>query len=202
MCSCAGSEPVLRPVVGILLAAGRGRRFDPSGHRNKLLQLLPQGTGVAEQSAITLASAVDKVWAVVPPDSDGLAATLRQAHISTVPCSQCDLGMAESLKAGVLAAQAGAPVQGWVVALADMPFVQPETVRLLVQALRLGARVAVPVFEGRRGNPVAFSYQCLPDLLALQGDTGARSLLGASDVQRITVNDPGILRDIDQPSDL
>ncbi|HEV7816123.1 MAG TPA: nucleotidyltransferase family protein, partial [Janthinobacterium sp.] len=37
--------------VGILLAAGRGRRFDPSGLQNKLLQPLAQGEPVVAASA-------------------------------------------------------------------------------------------------------------------------------------------------------
>jgi molybdenum cofactor cytidylyltransferase len=58
------------------------------------------------------------------------------------------------------------------------------------------------VFEGRRGNPVAFGARHLPALLALEGEHGARSLLRSSPVVEVTVDDPGILRDIDTPGDL
>jgi molybdenum cofactor cytidylyltransferase len=204
--------------MGILLAAGRGRRFDPTGRRNKLLQLLPDHTPVAVQSLRTLRQAVDSTIAVVAPGSDELQALLRLEGVPVVVCESADHGMAESLKAALQAslmsvglpggsgaaasASARQAVAGWVVALADMPFVQPATPRALAKALRGGARVAVPAFNGRRGNPVAFSRSCLPDLMALGGDTGARGLLGAPDVLRIAVSDPGVLRDIDTPGDL
>jgi molybdenum cofactor cytidylyltransferase len=58
------------------------------------------------------------------------------------------------------------------------------------------------VFEGRRGNPVAFGALHLPALLALTGEHGARSLLKSSSVVEVAVSDPGILRDIDTPNDL
>jgi molybdenum cofactor cytidylyltransferase len=50
--------------TGILLAAGYGSRFDPSGLHNKLLATLPDGTPVAFQSARRLLSAVSRVVAV------------------------------------------------------------------------------------------------------------------------------------------
>lgn len=53
--------------VGILLAAGRGRRFDPSGERNKLLQALPGGEPVVVASAHALLAVLPRVIAVVPP---------------------------------------------------------------------------------------------------------------------------------------
>ncbi len=34
-------------LVGLLLAGGRGERFDPNGKRNKLLASLPDGRPVA-----------------------------------------------------------------------------------------------------------------------------------------------------------
>ncbi len=91
---------------------------------------------------------------------------------------------------------------GWVIALADMPFVQAESIAAIVQALNNGAGIAVPTYQGRRGNPVGFSRQYLPQLLALTGDQGARSLFKIFPVTEVAVNDAGILRDIDVPDDL
>lgn len=223
-------------VVGVLLAAGRGRRFDPEGKRNKLMQLLPDQTPVVLQSLRTLRQAVDAVVAVVAPGAEQVHALLHNEGVQVVVCETADDGMAESLKAGLQASlnlrgvaggnvpqpavvrtsvpasmqhaitqpvQASTPgLCGWLVALADMPFIHVETLLVLAHALREGARVAVPMHNGKRGNPVVFSQACLPELMALTGDAGARSLLGAADVVRINVNDPGILRDIDTPQDL
>jgi molybdenum cofactor cytidylyltransferase len=72
----------------------------------------------------------------------------------------------------------------------------------LLQALAAGADMVAPFYEGKRGNPVGFSAACLPELLALQGDQGARALLAQSGLQKLPVSDSGILRDIDTPADL
>jgi molybdenum cofactor cytidylyltransferase len=186
--------------VGILLAAGRGKRFDPSGARNKLLETLPGGDLVAVASARKLLSILPTVIAVVPPKDGGVAAALRALGCQVTICADADSGMAASL---VHAIRASLPnPDGWLVALADMPFVQPQTVQALADALAAGAGIAVPVTKGLRGNPVAFSAAHQEALLALQGDQGARSLLKSCPVTEVEVNDPGIFRDIDQPADL
>jgi molybdenum cofactor cytidylyltransferase len=186
--------------VGILLAAGRGKRFDPSGTRNKLLAQLPGGDPVAVASARKLLSVLSKVIAVVRPEDGGVAAALRALGCEVTTCLDADSGMAASL---VHAVRASLPnPDGWLVALADMPFVQPQTVQALADALAGGADIAVPVTAGRRGNPVAFSAVHLSALLALQGDQGARNLLKSRPVLDVEVNDPGIFLDIDKPADL
>jgi len=86
--------------------------------------------------------------------------------------------------------------------LGDMPRVAPSTIDALRAAIEAGAGIAAPVYDGRRGNPVAFGAAYLPRLLALQGDQGARALLSTEPVTQIVVTDPGILHDIDTPSDL
>jgi molybdenum cofactor cytidylyltransferase len=58
------------------------------------------------------------------------------------------------------------------------------------------------VHDGQRGNPVAFGRGHLHALLALAGDQGARSILKNNPVNELMVDDPGILQDIDTPSDI
>jgi molybdenum cofactor cytidylyltransferase len=185
--------------TGILLAAGRGRRFDPSGARNKLLQRLPGGDIVVAASARRLLACVARVVAVVPPEDGGVAESLRALGCEVTVCSQADTGMGASL---VQAIRHSLPADGWLVALGDMPFVQDATLAQLRDALVAGAGIAVPVSGGRRGNPVAFGARHLGALLALGGDQGARRLLLDHPVLEIEVDDPGILRDIDSAADL
>jgi molybdenum cofactor cytidylyltransferase len=186
--------------VGILLAAGRGRRFDPLGVRNKLLQPLASGDAVVAASARILLSVLPRVIAAVPPQDGGVAAALRAAGCEVTLCTDADSGMAASL---VQAISHSLPqADAWLVALGDMPYVAPSTLRALLAALAGGAGIAAPVFEGRRGNPVAFGAVHLPALLALRGEHGARALLKSAPVMEVAVDDPGILRDIDTPDDL
>ncbi len=194
-------------VAGILLAAGRGSRFDPAGMRNKLLQVMPGSAGepVAAASARALLAAVPRVIAVVRPEDAATAGLLRGLGCEVIACADAGSGMAASLVCGVRHAQ---DAQGWLIALADMPYVQSATMAALVAAVGQGAAkqaagdIAAPVHAGRRGNPVAFGRTHLPALLALQGDQGARSILKNNPVNELAVDDPGILQDIDTPSDI
>ena len=186
-------------IVGILLAAGQGARFDASGTHNKLLQPLASGDAVVEASAKNLLAALPTVLAVVRPGAPAVAAQLQALGCQVQACASAEQGMGASL---VHALSATPDAAGWVVALGDMPYVLPATIVALVAAINHGAAIAVPVCEGRRGNPVAFSRDHLPHLLQLQGDEGARSLLKSWPVTAVDVHDPGIWRDIDRPSDL
>jgi len=93
----------------------------------------------------------------------------------------------------------------WLVALADMPFLDRETVARISARLRLGTdRIVAPSYRGRRGHPVGFRRDLLPDLLSLDGDRGARALLAdhASEVSILECDDEGVLLDVDTGDDL
>lgn len=185
--------------TGILLAAGRGRRYDPLGQRNKLMQPLAAGEPVALAAAKRLLTVLPQVVAVVRPDSGLLEQRLREAGCRVTVCDAADEGMAASLVHGLRTA---IQAPGWVIALGDMPWVDPATIAALVDAVDAGAQIAVPTHGGRRGNPVAFSRGYLPELLALRGDTGARGLLARWPVTEVPVSDTGIFRDVDTQDDL
>ncbi|MBU9576952.1 nucleotidyltransferase family protein [Ralstonia mannitolilytica] len=197
-----------RPVVGVLLAAGRGSRFDPAGAANKLLAPLRDGvtagTPVALQAARHLKQALDDVVAVVPAAAthgaqvERLAALLAEAGCEVLRCADAARGMGASLAAGVAARpHAG----GWVIALADMPWIVPATIAQLAGALDAGHCVA-PFYEGQRGHPIGFGADFFAGLTSLDGDEGARRLITPGTLIRIDTDDAGILRDVDTPGDL
>jgi molybdenum cofactor cytidylyltransferase len=190
-------------LTGILLAAGRGKRFDPSGVQNKLLQTLADGAragdAVVAASAKNMLAALPRVLAIVRPGDSKVAALLGALGCEVRVCADADLGMGESLTTAIEHTKGA---EGWVVALGDMPHVLPQTIRALAATVTGGAHIAAPVFEGRRGNPVAFSSFHLPLLLALSGDQGARDILKSHVVSEVQVDDAGVVRDIDTPGDL
>ena len=195
------ADAQVRPaVIGLLLAAGLGTRFDPTGRQSKLLATLPDGLPVVAHAARALQQAVDAVVATVAPGSNpALEHTLQSLGITLVECTDARLGMGHSVACGIRATQ---PSTGWLIALGDMPFVLPATCRRLAGALRDGHDIVVPVHDAQRGNPVAFSTKWRQTLEQLSGDRGARALLQRQDAYRLAVSDPGILRDIDHPGDL
>lgn len=182
-------------MVGIVLAAGRSRRFGS----DKLLHALPDGTPMVLASLNALRAVLPHTVAVIRKDNDALAKLLAAHDVDTAIAEEADSGMGASLAAGV-AATATAP--GWLVALGDMPYIRPQTVALVADALRQGAVLAAPSFRGRRGHPVGFSGRYCERLLRLQGDRGARILLQehARELALVDANDPGVLADIDRPA--
>lgn len=185
--------------TGVLLAAGFGSRFDPDGLHNKLLARMPDGTPVARESAHRLLLVVPRVVAVVRPGSEALARLLNDAGCEVVFAPLAERGMGASLAAGV---EASADAEGWIVALADMPRIAPTTIEAVARTLDGGASLVAPFYQGQRGHPVGFGAEHRDALLALDGDTGAKSLLMSQRVTRLDVDDPGILRDVDTPEDL
>lgn len=183
--------------VGILLAAGAGRRYGG----DKLLAPLPDGTTIGEASCRAMHAALGSVVAVLRPGDAALAAALAECGARIVHCARADEGMGASLACGV---EAAADAQGWVVGLADMPWVASATIRAVADALVAGASIAAPFHRGERGHPVGFSAAHRDALSALRGDEGAKGVLAAhrTALVRIDVDDPGVLRDIDLRADL
>lgn len=185
--------------VGILLAAGYGRRFDAAGLRNKLLAKLPDGHTVAWHSGHTLATALPGAVAVVRPEQPELAAELSRAGCRILEAREAETGMGAALAAAVAYT---AEARGWVVALADMPWLPEEIVRAVALTITAPDVIAAPWHEGRRGHPVGFGAAWRDTLLKLEGDEGARALLQAQPVTRILTEHEGAFRDIDRAEDL
>lgn len=184
-------------IVGILLAAGRSSRFGS----DKLLHPLADGTPVAQCSAERLGAVVDRLIAVVPPRAERLMPLLAAAGAEPLVNGRTALGMGTSLACGVCAS---AEADGWLIALADMPFIAPATLAAVAAALRAGAPIVAPSRDGRTGHPVGFRHRFYGDLADLDGDRGARALLQRERRQLVTipVDDAGIHVDIDVPADL
>ena len=184
-------------VCGILLAAGASRRFGS----DKLLHPLAGQEPIAVAALGKLRAAVPHVIAVVRPGVPLLENRLSEAGATVVLCADADEGMGTSLATAVSVSGAA---DGWIVALADMPYIRPDTIAKIAAALAAGAPIVAPTYRGERGHPVGFSAQFRGALQALRGDEGARLLLKqyAALVRLIEVDDPGVCRDIDTPDDL
>ncbi|MBK5930725.1 nucleotidyltransferase family protein [Halochromatium salexigens] len=180
--------------VGLLLAAGEGRRFGS----DKRLHVLPDGTPMVVAAARPLRLALSRVLAVVRepgPVADRLAAE----GVDVMICPAASAGMGHSIACGVAASR---DADGWLIALGDMPWVSTRSIAAVAETLTAGASVARPVYEGVAGHPVAFSAAFGATLLGLQGDQGARGLLRQAAVTEVRCTDPGVLRDVDRPRDL
>jgi molybdenum cofactor cytidylyltransferase len=183
-------------VVGILLAAGEGSRFGG----NKLLHVLDSGDPVGTASARALIAAVPESLAVVRPDDDALSQSLCAQGLYVVVNDRAEDGIGTSIARGV---EASAGAMGWVVALADMPFIRAATIELVADRLRTGAALVAPVYRGQRGHPIGFSKSFYAELTALRGDRGGRDLLKqhADRLHLLDVDDRGVVVDLDYRGD-
>jgi molybdenum cofactor cytidylyltransferase len=209
-------------VAGVLLAAGTSSRF---GDANKLLATV-EGEPVVRRAARTLVDAgADPVVVVVGHEADRVRAAVADLPVKTVTNDAYEAGQSTSVRTGIDAIrevkggeeagegyektgagrdEAEAKVDAAVVALGDMPFVDPETVETLVAAYAAEAGAALAAaYEGARGNPVLFDARFFDRLAAVDGDVGGREILLTDDASAlVAVDDPGVRRDVDRPTDL
>jgi molybdenum cofactor cytidylyltransferase len=160
-------------IAGLLLAAGRSARFGG----DKLLAPL-RGRPVLFWSAAAIATEVDALFVVVPPDSSARLAAMEGIPFVVVEHAGRDAGMASSIRAGIAALPA--EVEAVVIALADQPLVSAVVIRQLCMRWREGGVAAVaPRYRDGRGHPVLFGRSTFGALAALTGDSGARTLLAS-----------------------
>lgn len=190
----AGSDAT---VAGILLAAGRSERFGPG---NKLLADI-EGEPVVRRAARSLLSSwVDDVAVVLGHDGTRVGDALAGLDLRAVRNEAYDAGQSTSVRRGIEAVRDHA--EAAVIALGDMPFVDPGTIDALVAAYDAGAGTALAAaHEGERGNPVLFDAVHFDDLAAIEGDAGGRSILLAEG-RLVETGDPGVRRDVDAPEDI
>lgn len=198
-------HPVRSPLIaGLLLAGGRGSRFDPSGHSDKLMAHW-KGRPLASHAAQLLRSACDPCLAILPPGKPALKALLEQEGLGTFVSEKVREGLGASLAAGVQELTRRVQPDAIVITLADMPAIHHSSLAKLVAVWReRGGRdlAAAPFFGGQRGHPVIFGSGLFSMLAGLSGDRGAGQALSSSKLLAIELDDPGVVRDVDTIEDL
>lgn len=185
-------------IAGLILAAGRAIRFG----RDKRQALMPDGRSMLETVLAAYAAEFDQVFMVTRPD-DAFGQSLANALGARVLVNEkADQGMGQSLACGARALMQRPEVSGVVVGMADMPAVQPATLKALRQALRKSQAPVVPVYKGLLGQPRGLPRASFEALRQLSGDQGARQLLDWHQAMAVPVDDPGVLLDADTPEDM
>jgi molybdenum cofactor cytidylyltransferase len=196
-------EPVAagRRIAAVVLAAGRSSRM---GGPNKLLAEIARRPLIRIVAEEALASRASPVIVVAGHQRSELEKALAGLPVRFVHNPDFAAGLGTSLKAGIAAVPPDA--DGAVVCLGDMPQVDTSLIDRLIAAFDpdRGALVIVPTFEGKRGNPVLWSRRFFPDLMAVEGDVGARHLIGryGEAVVELSVEGKAALTDIDTPEAL
>ncbi len=188
-------------VAAVVLAAGRSTRM---GDRNKLLAEVDGAPMVRRVVEAILASRARPVIVVTGHERERVEVALAHLPVTFVANPDYAAGMAGSLRAGIAAVPGDC--DGALVCLADMPRLTAPILDALIEAFHPeeGRAIVVPVHRGRRGHPVLFARAFFPEIMALEGDVGARSVLAAHPeaVVEVAVEDPAVLLDIDTPEAL
>ena len=190
-----------RRVAAVILAAGRSTRM---GGPNKLLAEIGGRPLVRIAAEEALASRARPVIVVTGHQRDKVEAALAGLDVKLVHNPDFAEGLSTSLKSGLAAVPAEA--DGAVICLGDMPQVRAELIDRLIAAFdpERGALVVVPTIDGKRGNPVVWSRRFFAELMALEGDVGARHLIGRypEAVTEVPLTDTAALIDVDTPEAL
>lgn len=188
-----------REIEAIILAAGKGERM---GTIKPLVGIDGQPALERVIETLDLAS-VDRVIVVLGYKAKEITEMVDLSNCERAINLNYERGMGTSLALGVK--MVSKTSLGFLVCHADMPYIEQQTVRKVLDVARKGARIAAPIYRGTRGFPVYLSVDCVSDLLkTLKGDSGARNYIleHVSDVELVEVNDPGAVIDVDQPQDV
>ena len=190
-----------RRIAAVILAAGRSTRM---GGPNKLTAEIGGKPLVRIAAEEALASRARPVVVVTGHEQDRVDAALKGLNVQRVHNPDFADGLSTSLKAGLSALPAD--IDGAVICLGDMPQVRASLIDRLIAAFdpERGALVIVPSIEGKRGNPVVWSRRFFSELMTLEGDVGARYLIGRypEAVSEVSLTDKAALVDVDTPEAL
>lgn len=185
-------------ICAVLLAAGMSRRM---GSVNKLLAPVQGQAMVCRVADQLLASRIDELIVVTGHQANALQEALGDRNLRYVHNPDFAHGLSRSLAAGLAAL--GPDCQAVLVCLADMPELDSVQINRLLEAYdpAVGALICVPTFAGKRGNPVLWDRLFFDEMQQIQGDVGARHLIGehAQSLVEVAMPDRGVVFDVDSP---
>ena len=200
--AAVAAPPPSHEIAVIVLAAGQSRRM---GRRNKLLEPVDGEPMVRHAVRAAVAAAGGRpVVVVTGHERAAVEESLAGFDVAFAHNPDYGAGLSTSLARGVAALPGS--VDAAIVCLADMPGVRAEHLERLRNAFDPGAGSAICVAtrRGKRGNPVLFGSRFFAEMCDVEGDVGARHLIGAYAelVREVEMPDDGVLLDIDSPGAL
>ena len=190
-------------ISAVILAAGESRRM---GKQNKLL--LPVGGEALLVKLVTsvCASDVGQVLVVIGHEAEKIRRELNEFPLNFVYNPNFSEGMTTSIKYGVKVVSH--ECDGLLICLGDMPFINTSEINKLIHAyvqnrIKEKKLIVVPVFQGKRGNPVLFSSEFRNDILDHKKESGCKGVIrnNSESVMEIQMDNDNILLDVDTQED-
>jgi molybdenum cofactor cytidylyltransferase len=187
-------------VAAVVLAAGTSSRMGS----NKLLADIDGKPLVRHAVEAALASAAQPVIVVTGNEEEKTRNALAGLNVSCVANPDFTKGLSTSLKAGIAAVPPDR--DGAMIILGDMPGISGALIDKLIAAFDPAEDrvICVATRKGKHGNPVLWARRFFSEIAAIEGDVGAKSLIGAYGelVCEVEAADDAPLIDIDTPEAL
>lgn len=188
-------------VSAVVLAAGQSARMgEPKqllrlGDETILQRTLENVRGAAvDEVVLVLGFAADQIRCQIPAQLVDRLKIILNEDFAT--------GMASSLRAGLSAV--GARADAALIVLADQPFVRSTTIDVIIHRYRSSnAKIVIPCYKGKRGNPVLLDRAIFAEAMSLTGDTGCRAIFANhhEGIVEVDVDDEGVVLDIDNQAE-
>lgn len=183
-----------------MLAAGGSRRL---GSPKQLVSY--EGTSLIKYVTVTALISEYPAIVVLGASAAKIGRELNDLAIERVVNSEWRKGIGTSIAKGVGALRKKHPdIEAVIMLLCDQPGVTPETIRRLAEKYeQTGMPVVACAYDGTSGVPALFGYEMFGELLALEGDKGAKSLIEKYEDTLVTlIHAPEAAFDVDTKEDV
>jgi molybdenum cofactor cytidylyltransferase len=189
------------PVPAIILAAGASSRL---GQPKQLVQidgdtLLARTIGVASESG------AEPVVVVLGANAERIRDLVDMERAHAVINQDWEQGIASSIHAGIESLlRLNSLTEAVLLLVCDQPRLTAGHLRALIEGHSRAHRgtIVASRYEGVAGVPAIFPASQFPGLLALRGDSGAKSLLRNPACPMVEIEFSGGEIDVDTPFDL
>ncbi len=147
------------------------------GKTNKLIAKVDDTPMVRIVAHAAVASRVDSVLVVTGHERESVESTLDGLEVTCIHNPDYANGLSTSLKAGIDALQKN--IDRAIILLGDMPLIEASMIdRMLKASDTTNGSIIIATSNGRRGNPVLWPRAFFDDLQTIEGDIGARQIIG------------------------
>ena len=188
-------------IVGVILGAGKSSRM---GSDNKLLAEINGKPMILRVVEAANGSKINKTFLVTGHQRELIQTATQAEDIQFVHNPNFSEGLSSSIKS--VSHLLNSDVDGVIVCLGDMPGITSAHINTLINTFEDNSNrhIFIPIFNGKRGNPVLWSNKYFSLLSSLKGDTGARPIFEShsDDILEVEINDDAIHTDLDTPTAL